>query len=70
MSKKPNPNTLKQAELIARIIKQHYEPGRQDRNLRWIYRNHILKTYPISERTYWRYVSLMKATLKDGTTND
>lgn len=61
MSCKPvSPNTLAKALKVRAIVEEHYEPGRQDRNRRWVFRNHVLKTYPMSERTFWRYMGLTR----------
>jgi len=45
---------------VRTLVELHYEPGRQDRNRRWVFRNVVLKTYPMSERTFWRYMSLTR----------
>ncbi len=55
-----NQNTLKKALKVRAIVELHYEPGRQDRNRRWVFRNVVVKTYPMSERTFWRYMSLTR----------
>jgi len=51
-------NTLKKAKLIQDLAAEHYEQGRQDRCYLWVYRNVILKRYPMSERSFWRYMSI------------
>lgn len=55
-----NSNTLKKAMKVRTLVELHYEPGRQDRNRRWVFRNVVVKTYPMSERTFWRYMSLTR----------
>lgn len=55
-----NENTLKKALMIRAMVEAHYEPGRQDRNRRWVFRHVVLKVYPISERTFWRYMTLTR----------
>lgn len=46
--------TLRKALLIKKIVDDHYEPGRQDRCRMWVFRNFIIKQYPMSERTFRR----------------
>jgi len=53
-----NENTRKKAILVQELVKQNYEPGRQDKCLRSVYRHHVIKVYPMCERTFWRYVHL------------
>lgn len=48
-------NTLKKIKLVQDMVKRYYEPGRQDRCLRWVWLNHVNKIYPMSERTFYRY---------------
>jgi hypothetical protein len=57
--------TKEKARLIAEIVNRHYEPHRQDRCLMWVFRNHVSKVYPMSERTFRRYIKLAK-TLENG----
>jgi hypothetical protein len=51
----PTQNTVKKAKLIQELVARNYEPGRQDRCLSWVYRNVIVKQYPMSQRTFFRY---------------
>lgn len=51
-------NTLKKAKLVQKLTAAHYEPGRQDRCKRAVYRNVVVKVYPMSERTFFRLLSL------------
>ncbi|HOI31203.1 MAG: hypothetical protein PHG67_06055 [Bacteroidales bacterium] len=53
-------NTKRKAEKVRQLVEQHYEPGRQDRNKRWVFRNVVVKIYPMSERNFWRYMTLTK----------
>ena len=53
-------NTIKKAHLIAKIVEQHYEPGRQDRCKMWVYRNVIMKIYPCSPVTYFRLLKIAR----------
>lgn len=52
-----NQNVIDKIKIVADIVKQHYEPERQDRCLIWCYRNFVSKLYPMSERTFWRYMA-------------
>jgi hypothetical protein len=49
-------NTIEKQRLVRELVAQHYEPGRQDRCKRWVYRNVVKRTYPMSERTFYRYM--------------
>jgi hypothetical protein len=54
----PQANTVKKAKLIQELVARYYEPGRQDRCLLWVYRNVVVKQYPMCERTYFRYLKI------------
>jgi hypothetical protein len=64
-------NTLRKAQMIRRLVDQHYEPGRHDRNRKWVYRNIVVKAYPMSLTTFWRYMRLTRneADPNDNTTD-
>lgn len=49
-------STLKRKEYIESLLKEYYEPGRQDRCKRWVYLHYVLKDLGISERTFYRYL--------------
>lgn len=51
-------NTILKAAKIQELLLKHYEPGRQDRCKLWVYRNIIYKQYPMSERTFFRYLKI------------
>jgi hypothetical protein len=51
-----NKNTMEKRRLVRELVARHYEPGRQDRCKRWVYRNVVLRIYPMSERTFYRYI--------------
>lgn len=53
-----NENTRKKAQLVQDMLEKHYEPERQDRCKLWVYRNHVRRVIPMSERTFWRYVTM------------
>ena len=50
--------TLKIAEEVQKITRQHYEPGRQDRNYRAVWKYHVQPHYPINYKTYLRYIKI------------
>lgn len=37
----PFESTIKRAERVLELVHQHYEPGRQDRCLKWVWRNKV-----------------------------
>jgi len=49
---------LLRIQAIQRLAYQHYEPGRQDRSWRWVWRCHILPIYQIGFRTFEQYMSI------------
>ena len=54
-----NANVISRAILIYEMVEKYYEPDRQNRCLLWCYRNIVTKKYPISERTFWRYMKII-----------
>ena len=53
-------STESRAAKIRAIVEANYEPGRQDRCKKWVYRNLVAKEFGISEPTFWRYLSAGK----------
>jgi len=51
-------NMLKRAKLVQEMTAEHYEPGRHDRCKRWVYLHVVCKVYPMSERTFFRYLAM------------
>ena len=51
-------STRKKAELIQKMVADNYLPERHDRCKLWVYRNHVRRVIPMSERTFWRYVTM------------
>lgn len=37
----PFESTIKRAERVLELVRQHYEPGRQDRCLKWVWRTKV-----------------------------
>jgi hypothetical protein len=55
-----NENIIKKAKLIHDIVEQHYEPCNQNKCQLQAFRKFIKPTYPMSERTFWRYLRIAK----------
>ncbi|KAA6342197.1 hypothetical protein EZS27_010051 [termite gut metagenome] len=51
-------NTIERAIKVRELVKEHYEEGRQDRCKLWVFRHIIVKQYPMSVRTFYRYLSM------------
>ena len=51
-----NDNVKRRSEIVRRLVEDNYEAGRQDRCKSWVYRHIVRKSYPMSERTFWRYL--------------
>lgn len=49
-------STTKKAKLVRQIVAEHYEQGRQDRCMRWVYLTKVRPLLGISERTFYRYM--------------
>jgi hypothetical protein len=58
-------STRKKAELVHELVKKHYEPGRQDRCLTWVYRYYVWKEVPMCERAFWHYLERIKEEKKE-----
>ena len=50
-------NLLKRIENVQRIVKENYEPGNQSKCKLQVYRKNVMAVYPMSERTFWRYMN-------------
>lgn len=53
-----NDNIRKRAEIVQKLVSQHYEPGNQSKSKIQAYRNVVNKIYPMSERTFWRLLNI------------
>lgn len=49
---------IKRAKAIQELTAQHYEPGRQDRCYKWVWKKHIHPVYAISYHTYLAYLKV------------
>lgn len=50
-------NLLKRIENVQRIVEENYEPGNQSKCKLQAYRKNVMSIYPMSERTFWRYMN-------------
>ena len=55
--RKTKENLLKRIENVQRIVEENYEAGRQDKCKLQAYRKNVMSVYPMSERTFWRYMN-------------
>lgn len=51
-------NTLKRIDLVCRIVKEHYEPGRRDRCYKEVWRRYVYPVYPMCYRTFLNYIGV------------
>lgn len=56
--KKRHYHVREKARLIQKIVGDWYEPERQDRCKSWIYRHKVFPVYPMSKRTFFRYLKM------------
>jgi hypothetical protein len=49
-------NLLKRIRKVQRIVEENYEPGNQSKCRLQVYRKNVTAVYPMSERTFWRYM--------------
>lgn len=52
-----NGSTRNRINEVKKLVEQHYEPGRQDRCKRWVYKHIVKPATNISERTFYRYLN-------------
>ena len=50
-------NLLKRIENVQRIVEENYESGNQSKCKLQAYRKNVMSIYPMSERTFWRYMN-------------
>jgi hypothetical protein len=61
-----NANIINKAKLIYDIVDQHYEPGNQSKCQLQAFRKFVMPVYPMSERTFWRYLKIAKTEIRMG----
>lgn len=59
-------NLRKRIENVRRIVEENYEPGNQSKCKLSAYRRNVMPVYPMSERTFWRYMGAGAGTKKNG----
>jgi len=42
---------------VQRIVDENYEPGNQSKCKLQAFRKNVMPIYPMSERTFWRYMN-------------
>lgn len=52
-----NRSTALRIAAVKALMRNHYEPGRQDRNKSWVWRVTVSPSLGISRRTFSRYVN-------------
>ena len=56
-----NKNHIRKREHAALITHQYYEPGRQDRCLKWVWRKHIRDLFHVEYATYLTWLRKERA---------
>ncbi len=51
-------NVIKKAKIVQDIVAEWYQPERQDRCKLWIYRHKVNPIYPMSQRTFFAYLTI------------
>lgn len=51
-------STTQKAQMVRSILAEYYEEGRQDRCKLWVYRNKVYPALGISQRTFFRYLTI------------
>lgn len=49
-------NITERAMLVKRIVDERYQPQSHKGSMLDIYRNHVVKIYPMSQQTFYRYM--------------
>ena len=49
---------LRRIDMVQKLARQYYEPGRHDRSWRWVWRYRVLPVYSISFRTFESYMAV------------
>ena len=55
-----NKNFLKRRAAAVRLANEYYEPGRQDRCYKWVWRKHIYPIYQVEYDTLLRWIRAEK----------
>lgn len=65
MTKGRHKNTLLRIQHVCEIVQKHYEPGRQDRCYRAVWRQYVYPVYPMCYRTFLNYLNVPTGELAD-----
>ncbi len=57
MKAKRNKNFLRRAAQIQQMVADYYQPENQSHSKIQAFRNVVYKVYPMSERSFWRYMN-------------
>lgn len=52
-----NINVINRIEKVKKIVEANYEPGNQSKCKLQALRKQVMEVYPMSERTFWRYMT-------------
>jgi len=63
--KPKNKNTLLRIKNVCEITQQHYEPGRQDKCYKAVWRSFVFPVYPMHYRTFLNYINTPLGELAD-----
>ncbi|WP_221412155.1 hypothetical protein, partial [Dysgonomonas sp. ZJ279] len=55
---KRNINVLKRVALIQDIVRERHEVGNQSKSKRQVWRYYVNSIYPMSERSFYRYMGM------------
>ena len=61
-----NKNFLKKREAAVRLANEYYEPGRQDRCYKWVWRKYIQPLYHIEYKTFMMWISAIRTISNNG----
>ena len=53
-----NENLIMRVLIVQRIVDENYEPENQRKCKRQVFKRYIKPNYPMSERTFWRYMAV------------
>ena len=56
-----NKNFLKRRAAAVRLANEYYEPGRQDRCYKWVWRKYIRPVYQVEYKTFMLWIAAERA---------
>lgn len=60
-----NTSTARRIQIVKSLMRDRYEPGRQDRNKTFVFRTEVFPLLGISKRTFSRYINTTDDSVKD-----